>query len=57
MIIMCSGGADMRDPGGRLGPDDDGQPDIRNVVVGTHFCEEGEVIILCSDGVHDNFGT
>ncbi|GAM23843.1 hypothetical protein SAMD00019534_070180 [Acytostelium subglobosum LB1] len=46
---------DAKDPGGRLGPYvDNGQPDLRNLCL--HFlpCQENDIIILMSDGVHDN---
>ncbi|KAF2078050.1 hypothetical protein CYY_000688 [Polysphondylium violaceum] len=46
---------DPKDPGGRLGPYvANGQPDLRNLCL--HFlpCNENDIIILISDGVHDN---
>eukprot|EP01104_Vermistella_antarctica_P005316 TRINITY_DN1579_c0_g1_i1.p1 TRINITY_DN1579_c0_g1~~TRINITY_DN1579_c0_g1_i1.p1 ORF type:complete len:687 (-),score=95.14 TRINITY_DN1579_c0_g1_i1:234-2294(-) len=47
----------LSDPGGRLGPSQvhDGGPDLRNFVVSVQECSEGDVFILMSDGVHDNF--
>ena len=49
------GGIDARDPGGRLGPTlQDGSPDLRNLKLYCHLCEESDIIILVSDGVHDN---
>jgi len=44
------------DPGGRLGAMvGDGAPDLRNLFV--HFCpcDEGDMLMLLTDGVHDNF--
>eukprot|EP01117_Protostelium_nocturnum_P002159 TRINITY_DN127_c0_g2_i1.p1 TRINITY_DN127_c0_g2~~TRINITY_DN127_c0_g2_i1.p1 ORF type:complete len:413 (-),score=116.71 TRINITY_DN127_c0_g2_i1:37-1275(-) len=43
------------DPGGRLGPTlgDKGLPDTRNMDLFVHPCDDGDLIILCSDGVHD----
>eukprot|EP01117_Protostelium_nocturnum_P008702 TRINITY_DN3118_c0_g1_i1.p1 TRINITY_DN3118_c0_g1~~TRINITY_DN3118_c0_g1_i1.p1 ORF type:complete len:903 (+),score=235.28 TRINITY_DN3118_c0_g1_i1:180-2888(+) len=50
------GTQDLRDPGGRIGPDSViGEPDLRNLRLQTTWCEEGDMIILMSDGVHDNF--
>ncbi|EFA76545.1 hypothetical protein PPL_10313 [Heterostelium album PN500] len=46
---------DPKDPGGRLGPYvANGHPDLRNLCL--HFlpCQENDIIILVSDGVHDN---
>eukprot|EP01119_Soliformovum_irregulare_P010580 TRINITY_DN2613_c0_g1_i1.p1 TRINITY_DN2613_c0_g1~~TRINITY_DN2613_c0_g1_i1.p1 ORF type:complete len:725 (+),score=162.52 TRINITY_DN2613_c0_g1_i1:188-2362(+) len=46
---------DAKDPGGRLGPYlDGGSPDLRNLDIYWHPCNEGDIIFLCSDGVHDN---
>jgi serine/threonine protein phosphatase PrpC len=46
---------DARDCGGRLGPyRHKGQPDLRNLGVYSSMCHEGDLLILCSDGVHDN---
>ncbi|PRP82669.1 protein phosphatase 2C-related protein [Planoprotostelium fungivorum] len=45
---------DASDPGGRLGPTSDiGEPDLRNMDLYIKTCEEGDLIILCSDGIHD----
>ncbi|GAM21594.1 hypothetical protein SAMD00019534_047690 [Acytostelium subglobosum LB1] len=47
--------SDARDPGGRLGPYiGEGQPDLRNLAVFHKFCDQDDVILLLSDGVHDN---
>jgi len=47
---------DARDPGGRLGPYlEGGAPDLRNLSVFWIPCEQGDVIAILSDGVHDNF--
>jgi len=46
---------DPTDPGGRLGPTvGGGQPDTRNLTLFFERCHENDVIMLCSDGVHDN---
>jgi len=46
---------DPRDPGGRLGPQTrNGGPDLRNLDVYSVPCQIGDIIILCTDGVHDN---
>jgi len=47
--------ADIKDCGGRLGPyTEKGEPDLRNLDLNCAICEEGDIIILVSDGVHDN---
>jgi serine/threonine protein phosphatase PrpC len=47
--------SDPRDPGGRLGPQTkQGGPDLRNLELYACPCQVGDIIILCSDGVHDN---
>jgi hypothetical protein len=47
--------SDPRDPGGRLGPYvHDCEPDLRNLSLGCVPCEEGDIICVVSDGVHDN---
>jgi len=50
------GGLDATDPGGRLGPfvGRSGEPDLRNLHVYFALCEPGDMIIVMSDGVHDN---
>jgi len=46
---------DARDCGGRLGPYvGDGEPDLRNAFVYYNICDENDLILLFSDGVHDN---
>lgn len=46
---------DARDPGGRIGPyKDGGAPDLRNIMSYWRALDEGDIIMLCSDGVHDN---
>jgi hypothetical protein len=45
---------DARDCGGRLGPYIDGGPDLRNFRAYSQPCTEGDILIICSDGVHDN---
>ncbi|EFA81250.1 protein phosphatase 2C-related protein [Heterostelium album PN500] len=47
--------SDARDPGGRLGPYvGNGEPDLRNLSVFYKYCDENDLILLLSDGVHDN---
>lgn len=41
------------DPGGRIGSQP--LPDIRNLYVDSEICEDGDILFLVSDGVHDNF--
>jgi serine/threonine protein phosphatase PrpC len=46
---------DARDSGGRLGPYvGEGAPDLRNITANYTICEEDDIILLVSDGVHDN---
>ncbi|GAM21566.1 hypothetical protein SAMD00019534_047410 [Acytostelium subglobosum LB1] len=46
---------DTRDPGGRLGPYiGQGWPDLRNLKLYFTFCEENDIAVIVSDGVHDN---
>ncbi|KAH3756438.1 1-phosphatidylinositol 4,5-bisphosphate phosphodiesterase delta-4 [Pelomyxa schiedti] len=48
-------GESVRDPGGRIGlHGPDGSPDLRNLTVLCKEVEEGDVFLMCSDGVHDN---
>jgi len=42
------------DCGGRLGPHNDNLPDLRNLQLGFYACNEGDFIMIVSDGVHDN---
>lgn len=47
---------DVGDPGGRIGPYIyQGAPDLRNLGVYYHFCSDDDMIILCTDGIHDSF--
>jgi len=47
---------DARDCGGRIGPYvGEGQPDLRNASIYWTICEEDDMLIVVSDGVHDNF--
>jgi hypothetical protein len=47
---------DLADPGGRLGPYIyQGAPDLRNLGLYHIGCNEGDLIILCSSAVHENF--
>eukprot|EP01119_Soliformovum_irregulare_P011932 TRINITY_DN3057_c0_g1_i1.p1 TRINITY_DN3057_c0_g1~~TRINITY_DN3057_c0_g1_i1.p1 ORF type:complete len:875 (-),score=246.30 TRINITY_DN3057_c0_g1_i1:43-2667(-) len=51
------GNQDMRDPGGRIGPQlGNGQPDLRNLQIYHRLCHDGDLVALFSDGVHDNLG-
>ena len=46
---------DARDCGGRLGPySDGGMPDTRNLELFYSTCHTGDLLVFCSDGVHDN---
>jgi len=46
---------DASDPGGRLGPYvGNGQPDLRNLSLYFEICQADDIVIMCSDGVHDN---
>eukprot|EP00727_Mastigamoeba_balamuthi_P007686 m51a1_g3538 hypothetical protein (740) ;mRNA; r:973435-975984 len=46
---------DVTDPGGRLGDYEKMNPDLRNLKVFLQLCDEGDIIVMASDGVHDNF--
>eukprot|EP01116_Phalansterium_solitarium_P012268 TRINITY_DN2840_c0_g1_i5.p1 TRINITY_DN2840_c0_g1~~TRINITY_DN2840_c0_g1_i5.p1 ORF type:complete len:427 (+),score=72.58 TRINITY_DN2840_c0_g1_i5:493-1773(+) len=47
---------DATDCGGRLGPYlREGEPDLRNVQVSYSVCQEDDLILIVTDGVHDNF--
>lgn len=46
---------DASDPGGRIGPvKEDMSPDLRNLQLHSFFCEPDDIIVILSDGVHDN---
>eukprot|EP01121_Diplochlamys_sp_Union-15-3_P007951 TRINITY_DN2068_c0_g1_i1.p1 TRINITY_DN2068_c0_g1~~TRINITY_DN2068_c0_g1_i1.p1 ORF type:complete len:405 (+),score=66.34 TRINITY_DN2068_c0_g1_i1:92-1306(+) len=46
---------DARDPGGRIGPYvRDGEPDLRNLSLLSFPLEEDDLVLVVSDGVHDN---
>lgn len=46
---------DAKDPGGRIGPYvGDGDPDLRNLEIVYTVCHPGDVVLVVSDGVHDN---
>merc|ERR1711991_612959 len=48
--------SDAKDPGGRIGPHNkNGMPDFRNLRISYCICEEGDLLILTSDGLSDNF--
>jgi len=46
----------VNDPGGRLGPyvGKEGSADLRNLSVFSMPCNEGDILLLVSDGVYDN---
>jgi serine/threonine protein phosphatase PrpC len=47
---------DAKDPGGRIGShNQDGAPDLRNLTINSCVCERGDMLILVTDGVSDNF--
>eukprot|EP01125_Pyxidicula_operculata_P011412 TRINITY_DN3738_c2_g1_i3.p1 TRINITY_DN3738_c2_g1~~TRINITY_DN3738_c2_g1_i3.p1 ORF type:complete len:1577 (+),score=500.93 TRINITY_DN3738_c2_g1_i3:781-5511(+) len=48
------GALDARDCGGRLGAYKQKNPDLRNLMGFHHFLQEGDFVMLCSDGVYDN---
>eukprot|EP00727_Mastigamoeba_balamuthi_P011148 m51a1_g6656 hypothetical protein (613) ;mRNA; f:146103-148921 len=43
---------DATDCGGRIGA---GAPDLRNLALFHGHCDEGDMVLLVTDGVHDNF--
>eukprot|EP01124_Arcella_intermedia_P024238 TRINITY_DN4034_c0_g1_i4.p1 TRINITY_DN4034_c0_g1~~TRINITY_DN4034_c0_g1_i4.p1 ORF type:complete len:1514 (-),score=449.67 TRINITY_DN4034_c0_g1_i4:136-4677(-) len=45
---------DAKDCGGRLGPFNKMNPDLRNLDVHFHFLEEGDYVLVVTDGVYDN---
>eukprot|EP01103_Thecamoeba_quadrilineata_P018296 TRINITY_DN68_c4_g3_i1.p1 TRINITY_DN68_c4_g3~~TRINITY_DN68_c4_g3_i1.p1 ORF type:complete len:1006 (+),score=211.87 TRINITY_DN68_c4_g3_i1:106-3123(+) len=45
---------DASDPGGRLGPTNNGAPDLRNLGIYFRDVSEGDLLMLVSDGIHDN---
>jgi len=46
---------EISDPGGRIGPYlNNDEPDLRNLRALFWPCEEGDLILVTSDGVHDN---
>lgn len=47
---------DASDCGGRIGPYlQGGMPDVRNLALCCYPCNAGDLIMITSDGVHDNF--
>lgn len=54
-VTMDNRCADMRDPGGRLGPYAGSDPDLRNLTLYFRVVKPGDIVALCSDGVYDNF--
>eukprot|EP01124_Arcella_intermedia_P002081 TRINITY_DN11142_c0_g1_i1.p1 TRINITY_DN11142_c0_g1~~TRINITY_DN11142_c0_g1_i1.p1 ORF type:complete len:1417 (-),score=314.61 TRINITY_DN11142_c0_g1_i1:21-4271(-) len=49
-----TGALDARDCGGRLGPHKKGNPDLRNLATFFKVVDEGDFIVVSSDGVYDN---
>ena len=48
--------SDPCDPGGRIGLSDaNALPDLRNLSLYSTPCVEGDIIVLLTDGIHDNF--
>lgn len=45
---------DATDSGGRLGPHVEGNPDLRNMSLYFRLVDEGDVIVVVSDGLYDN---
>jgi hypothetical protein len=44
-----------KDPGGRIGPyEKHGGPDLRNLALYCQHLHEGDLLIVASDGIHDN---
>lgn len=46
--------SDARDPGGRLGPYIDDNPDLRNLESKFWPLKRGDFLLIVSDGIHDN---
>lgn len=58
VTVGCRAGnlSDLTDPGGRLGPYlGQGAPDLRNLRLYFSACEQHDMVMIVSDGVHDNF--
>eukprot|EP01113_Clastostelium_recurvatum_P019328 TRINITY_DN2278_c1_g1_i3.p1 TRINITY_DN2278_c1_g1~~TRINITY_DN2278_c1_g1_i3.p1 ORF type:complete len:426 (-),score=78.94 TRINITY_DN2278_c1_g1_i3:30-1307(-) len=58
VTVGCRAGnlSDLTDPGGRLGPYlGHGAPDLRNLRLCFSPCEQNDLVMIVSDGVHDNF--
>jgi len=54
-LMFRSDSLDAMDPGGRIGPyQPDGLPDLRNLSLSYTVCNRNDILVLCSDGVHDN---
>ena len=54
-LTFRSDSLDAMDPGGRIGPyQPDGLPDLRNLALSYTVCNPDDILVLCSDGVHDN---
>jgi CRP-like cAMP-binding protein len=45
---------DATDSGGRIGPHVEGNPDLRNLSLYFRLVDEGDVIVVVSDGLYDN---
>eukprot|EP01105_Mastigella_eilhardi_P021063 TRINITY_DN5069_c0_g1_i1.p1 TRINITY_DN5069_c0_g1~~TRINITY_DN5069_c0_g1_i1.p1 ORF type:complete len:484 (+),score=134.25 TRINITY_DN5069_c0_g1_i1:28-1452(+) len=54
-LTISSRAMDLKDPGGRLGPYvGDGLPDLRNLQLYFQPCQEGDIVLLTTDGMYDN---
>jgi len=42
------------DPGGRLGPHTNGNPDLRNMNVWYYPVQQDDIVLICTDGLYDN---
>lgn len=51
-LTMGNRCADVKDPGGRLGPYLDYNPDLRNLQLFYKMVEKDDIIMMCSDGVY-----
>ena len=46
---------DVTDARGRLGPCDGDKPDLGNFSCGMNICMAGDILLLMTDGIYDNF--
>lgn len=54
-VTVLRSRSDMRDPGGCLGFAIGEEPDLAGASYHAVRCAPGDIIVLCSDGVHDNW--